>query len=971
MSQKIFIVDGSGYIFRAFHAVAPLNAADGLPTNALFGFTRMLLKLIREADSEFIAVAFDTGRETFRREIYPEYKANREACPEELLPQMPYFRRIVSALGLAAIDAPNYEADDVIGTIVKRASDTNSEVVIVSADKDLMQLISGRVSMWDTMNDRHFASQDVQAKFGVPPEKLGDALALMGDSSDNIPGVDGVGPKTAAQLVNNYGDIEAILNAADRIREDKSLRGREKVSQTIKTSGDLLRLSRRLVEIATDAPLKFHMRSQNPDRSHSSEEETRPGSEQGLSSCGTSAEEVLDCSHIQGQELVASLRRREIHAGELRSLFDRLGFASLKTELEKYLAGRRQSGEVDTGKRLDCYGLVLQDGFSALLERLNSCARFAFDIETTGLDVLSAQVVGVSFCFGAEESHYLPLAHTRSSGAGGELDSIGNAEELLSRQVPPQKAWERLGPILANPKIGKIAQNAKYDLAVLSRSGVIVKGLCFDTMLAAYLLKPDAASFNLTALVDTYIGFENLPLKRVVEFDEVLSSASTFAEVPLEAATNYAAQDAHVTWLLYERLAPQLKEAELLSIFEELEVPLVEVLVAMELHGILLDLDLFAEMSSRLGSELQDLQAKIYDSAGEQFNINSPKQLAQILFERLKLPTKGLKKTKSGISTDASVLEKLAETHELPRRLLEYRSLHKLKSTYVDALPAQVSAVTGRLHTKFNQTGTATGRLSSSEPNLQNIPIQTPEGRRIRAGFVADSGKVLISADYSQIELRLLAHMSGDKVLCQAFNQDQDIHAQTARQILGIPESRSISTEQRRLGKTINFGIIYGMGPFRLARELGITFPEAERFIYSYFEHFPGVKSFFEALQQDAEKLGFVRTLFGRKRFLAEIDSSGRDKGFVARAALNAPIQGSAADVIKRAMIGIHREFERRRIDAALVLQIHDELLVEAESAVCAEACEVVKSQMESAVVLSVPLKVEVGSGKNWEEAHA
>ncbi len=916
-----YLVDGSGYIFRAFYAVASLTAPDGLPTNALFGFTRMLIKLIQQANSSRIVVSFDLGRETFRLDMYPEYKANRSECPPELLQQMPYFKHIVEAMGLPVLSLQGFEADDVIGTLSTRLAAAGDEVIIVSGDKDLMQLVGPHVTVWDTMHDRRFSAPEVREKFGVDPDKVVEVLALMGDSSDNIPGLVGAGPKTATQLIEKYGSVEKVLGAIDEIEADKSIRNRMKIAQGLRDQEAMVRLSRKLVEIDTEAPLEIH-----------------------------TGEQAVHLQSLSIEALREVLTRRAPDATILKDLSARFNF---KTIFDEFLSAST-APQVDILSPVEAYKTIYKDEFPAWMERFKAQSRFAFDTETTSLDVRQAKLVGVSVCWSESEAFYIPLGHVAPERVQLTQDEFVGATKQI---------WE-------DPKIEKVGQNLKYDIQVLAGVELEVKGAAFDTMLAAYLLNPDRGSFNLTVLSEEHLGAARLFGGRVIEFEEVLGECETFAEVLVSPATRYACQDAHYAWLLGIELNQKLEQSGLKQVFQELEMPLVPVLAAMESRGVLLDTGFLGKMSEEFGILIEALRAQVYELAGGEFNLNSPKQLSAILFEKLAIPSKGLKRTKTGISTDSSVLERLSLIHPLPAVLLRYRMLHKLKSTYIDALPAQVSPYTGRLHTRFNQTGTGTGRLSSSDPNLQNIPIQSEEGAKIRQAFIVEDGWRLISADYSQIELRLLAHLSKDESLIRAFQEDVDIHSQTARELLGLGAQSKVSSEQRRLGKTMNFGIIYGMSGFRLARELSISVGEAERYIQSYFDRFPGVRAFFDELERQATEEGFVRTILGRKRIIADIDREGRDRGFASRVAINAPIQGSAADVIKMAMISIDRVIRERVLNMRLLLQIHDELVLECKADILEPAVLLVKEQMEGVMELLVPLKVDAGTGLNWQVAH-
>lgn len=917
MTHKAYLVDGSGYIFRAYYAVAPLTTKDGFPTNALFGFSRMLLKLLQASDSDHVVVVFDAGKRTFRTDMYEQYKANRIELPDDLRKQMPLFREICEALGLLILEKPGFEADDIIGTLTDKLVHAGSEVVIVSGDKDLMQLVGPSVSIWDTMHDRRYRAAEVKEKFGVPPAKVVELLGLMGDSSDNVPGLRGCGPKTALQLIEKFGDVESVLKNVDAIADDSSIRNRKKIAEQIRCDMELVRLSRKLVEIDRNVSIDI----------------PRNGSSAPL-------------SNLDGEDLYARLVRHDLQHEKLRTLLERLEFASLLRDFNMSAANPQPV----TAREGEAYTCVWKKDFPAWLAKLREQQAFAFDIETTALDVFQAQLVGVSFCWSETEAFYIPLAHRAASAA---------------EQVAVPELLEAIKEIFADSDIKKYGQNLKFDITVLEHQGVTVQGVAFDSMIASYLLNPDKGAHNLTVLAADY-------LKRpTIEYTTLVEGKADFRDVPVPQATIYGCQDAHYAWLLQAQLRPLLESKGLTQVFDEIEMPLVCVLSRMERRGIKLDVPLLERMSKDFAEQLVGMEKKLYELAGTQFNLNSPKQLSDILFNKLCLPTKGVKKTKTGLSTDSSVLERLSGLHPLPDAILNYRMLYKLKSTYIDALREQVSSYSGRLHTRFNQTITGTGRLSSSDPNLQNIPIQTEEGRKIRTAFIADPGARLLSADYSQIELRVLAHMSKDGNLISAFKQGIDIHAKTAREIMGLPLNEEIPAELRRIGKTINFGVIYGMGAFRLARELGIPVGVAQSYIENYFERYPGVKEFFARLERDVTSKGYVSTLYGRKRFVSDIDTSDRDQGFVMRAALNAPIQGTAADLMKIAMLKVDQRIRQEKIKLSMLLQIHDELVFECGNSECEQAARLIKDEMESVADFEVPLVVEVGIGNNWQEAHS
>lgn len=916
MQKPVYLVDGSGYIFRAFYAIPNLATKSGFPTNALYGFVKMLAKLIGDVGSHHVVVVFDSGRDTFRKELYPAYKANRNDPPPELVQQFPFFRPLASALGLPVVDCPGYEADDVIATISTKLASEGQTVVVVTADKDLMQLVSDTVSLWDTMRDKRVGRAEVIEKFGVPPERVTDALALIGDTSDNIPGAKGLGPKTAAQILELYSSVEETLAASAEIRENSKIRNRQKIAEVLEQDAELIRLSKVLATVKADVPLDI----------------------------------ILDGEHrkiddLSCQEVVNACKRRKPHNEELRELAEKFEFTSILQGLDHL----NDIGKEPT--KFKCSTIYAKD-FPQWLESFRGQTRFSLDTETDSLDTLSANLVGVSIAWNNAEAFYIPMGHTNSPYPQVTIEDFVSACKGH----------------LENPEIGKIGQNLKFDQQVFKRCGIELDGIVFDTMVAAYLLHPDRRGYGLDQLAKELLDYTTMPYKQVVE------GLDNFSQVSVEKATEYAAEDAIVAFQLEQQLHPRIIEENLQLLLEEIEMPLVSILSQMESRGILLDTEYFQDLSREFETRLIDLERRAEEYAGERFNLNSPKQLAAILFEKLQLPTKGLKKTKTGISTDSGVLETLSHSHPLPGVLLEYRTISKLKSTFVDALLEQISPVTGRLHTKFLQAATGTGRLSSSEPNLQNIPVQGAEGGRIRAGFIAPPDNVLISADYSQIELRVLAHMSGDENLSDAFLRGEDIHERTARLILSKGLDEEVTSEERRIGKTINFGVVYGMSGFRLARELGFSPADGQRFIDEYFAQFPKVKVLFEKLENEGKEKGEVRTLYGRRRILREIDASTRDPGFLARVATNAPLQGTAADLVKIAMIKVTNLLEQQLPSVKLLLQIHDELLFECPKALADQAIDLIKKAMEGvvsegAMPWAFPLKVDIGVGKNWTEA--
>lgn len=906
--DPLYLVDGSGYIFRAYYAVQPLSTSKGFPTNALTGFTRMLAKLLKDIGAGYIAVAFDTGEKTFRHLKYPEYKANRRECPEDLLPQMPYFRRIVDAFGIRSLEKVGFEADDVIATIARRMASSEQKVVIVSGDKDLTQLVNGNIQVWDAMRDVLYDRAAVYEKFGVFPEQMIDYLALVGDSSDNVPGVKGIGQKTATFLLKHFGDTERLLRNTSEIEELSGLRGAKSIRAKIESGIDALRLSRELVSL---------------------DERVSPFDEV------TSVEEFA----WQSADL-----------NNLSLLFDELEFSSMGGLVHSLCGASSprldKDEEEETGP---AYHVVTSATLPDFVERLSSVEAFAFDTETTSLDVKAAELVGMSFSWADGEAYYLPFL----CGDTSEVLSLDEVRSLLI-------------PIFSDPSRKKYGVNLKFDIEVLEEQGFVVRGAAFDAMLCSYVLNPDKRAHGLKALARIYLGRE------MSDFKETINGFEHFGQVPLSAASHYACADADASWSLCQVLEPLLGERDeqhgsLRAVFEDIEMPLVPVLASMERVGFGVDVQVLEALRNEFRQELLEKHKRICSLAGEEFNLNSPKQVSAVLFERLGLPTKGVRKTTSGYSTDANVLQMLASEHPIVSEMLDYREVHKLNSTYVEALLDIVNPETGRVHASFNQAVAATGRLSSSSPNLQNIPIRTPRGRRIRRAFAANQGNVLVAADYSQIELRVLAHLSGDRNLQSAFLAGEDIHLKTARQLFGA-QSRTEQEKKdlRRIAKTINFGIIYGMSAFRLARELGVSRREAQEFIDYYFACYPGVQRYFETLRKNIEQKGFVSTLFGRRRYAQDLDTEGRDAGYTERSLINAPIQGTAAEIIKLSMIRLNERLAAVSEKAKIVLQVHDELIIECEEEGADNIAGVVVEEMQQAVNLEVPLNVSVHVGRYW-----
>ena len=890
--KKLYLIDGSSYIFRAFFGVRQqLSTSNGFPTNALYGFINMLQKVIRDEKPDYLVVAFDSPDKTFRHKIYPNYKANRDAPPEELSRQFPYFEPLVKAYGLSSIRRPGFEADDIIGTLAKKGQQKGLDIVIVSGDKDMMQLISPHIYMLDTMKNKKFMDKEVAEKFGVQADKVVEVMGLMGDSSDHIPGVKGVGPKTAAELIRKFGSIESLYKRIDEV-EKKNLK--EKLERDKENAF----MSRELVSIDTEMDLEF-----NSDLM------------------------------ILGK----------IDSVKLKKMFEEFEFVSF---LEGMQDGTANSLEVD---RSEYKTILTEKSFNDLIESLAKKKSFAFDVETTSKRPVWARLVGISFSFNDGNAFYLPLAHRY----------LGAPEQLEFEVVR-----EKLKQVFEDKSIKKCGHNIKYDLIVMSNEGIALDGVDFDTMIASYLLNPSSRGHGLDALTMEYFGHKNLTYK---EMTGTGSKEIGFDEVEVGRATEYAAEDSDMTWRLKGKLQPQLKDSTL-KLYKEIELPLLEVLAEIELNGVYIDRKHLTELSSKIDKKLLRLEKDIYVLADEQFNINSPKQLSVILFEKLKLPV--VKKTKTGYSTDVSVLGQLALKHKLPEQVLSYRQLAKLKSTYVDALPGEIFKNTGRVHTSFNQTVAATGRLSSSNPNLQNIPIRSDMGKEIRKAFTAEEDNMLLSADYSQIELRILAHLSKDKALKRAFDKGEDVHARTAADIFGGSIGQ-VDEKSRRMAKAVNFGIIYGLSAFGLSRQLNISRRDAQDFIDQYFSLYSSVKDFMGNTITEARECGYTLTMFHRRRYLPDLKSDNRQvRESAERIAINSPIQGSAADLIKVAMIRLSRNLKKIKLNSKMILQVHDELLFECPVQEKKEIESLVRKEMEGAYSLSVPLVVDIGWGKNWNEAH-
>ncbi|MBW2147014.1 MAG: DNA polymerase I [Deltaproteobacteria bacterium] len=888
----LFLIDGSSYFYRAFHAIRGLSrSSDGMPTNAIYGFVRMLMKVIREGKPTHVAIAWDARGPTFRHDIFSDYKANRPEMPEELQVQIPYIRKIVESLCIPSLELPGWEADDIIGTMTRKAEQENMDVVIVSGDKDLMQLVGPHVIMWDTMpqKDIRYDAEGVKRRFGVPPHQVTEVMALAGDKSDNISGVPGIGEKKAGDLIQKFGSVENLLAHLH------DLKG--KMRENLEAHAEDALLSKRLVRIDTEAPLELGPKE---------------------------------------------LKQGEADLQGLDAVFRELEFTQLRRELT-------QKKEIS----YDAYRLANNESaFDALTGRLRAVAEFALDTETTSLDPMKAELVGISVACGIGEAYYVPVGH-RYDG--------------VSKQLSLETLKKKLGPILADESIAKIGQNIKYDLIVLHRHGFELKGIECDTMIASYVLDPSRRSHGLEDLSMDLLGHRMTAYKDVVGTGQ---KAVSFSSVDVTTAMKYSCEDADATLRLAGILLPQLDQAGLRKLFAEVEMPLLEVLAEMEMRGVRVDKMRLRELSLDMENRMSSLEERIYELAGERFLINSHQQLGRILFVKLNLPAVKKTQKKTGYSTDVEVLEQLSPQHPLPGAVLEYRSLAKLKSTYVDALLEMIHPETGRIHTSYNQTVAATGRLSSSNPNLQNIPIRTEEGRHIRQVFIPQEGWVMLSADYSQIELRLLAHLSEDETLCRAFYEGEDIHARTAADVFGV-DLQEVSAELRHRAKAVNFGIIYGQKGFGLSRELGISTREAQDIIDRYFDRYPGVRRYREKVILQAQEHGFVTTLLGRRRMVPEILSPNRVAREAAeRVATNTPLQGTAADLIKLVMIRIAPRIRKEGWKSRMLLQVHDELVFESPPEEIDALEAAVREDMENVMPLKVPLVVDVHRGRNWDEAH-
>jgi len=908
--KPLVLVDGSSYLYRAFHAMPNLSNSRNEPTGAVYGVTNMLRRLLKDYDPEQVAVVFDAPGKTFRDDIYPEYKAHRPPMPDDLRSQIEQIHEIVRAMGLPLLMVEGVEADDVIGTLARQAAAEGRDALISTGDKDMAQLVDGHVELVDTMKDARYDRAGVIERFGVPPERIVEYLALIGDTSDNIPGVPGVGPKTAVKWLTEYGSLDNLIAQAADIKG--------KVGENLRAALGQLPMARQLATILCDVPLEF-----------------RP----------------------------ADLKREPPDTARLRELFHELEFRTWLADLggmnapapAKYGTQKTQEplfSATPTVSHNNYQAIFTEVELDAWIARLEKAELYAVDTETTSLDVMSAEIVGVSFTDRAGEGAYLPLAH-----------EYPDAPAQLNRETTLQK----LKPLLEDPRPRKVGQNLKYDLGVLANHGITLNGIAHDTMLESYILDSTASRHDMDSLALKYLGH------KTIKYEDVAGKGKgqiNFREVPVEQAVQYAAEDADITLRLHQHMWPRLNEIPaLVKLYREIELPLVPVLARIERHGVKIDAVMLRKQSTELAKRMLELEAEAHELAGQTFNLASPMQIQEILFGKLQLPV--LKKTPKGQpSTAEEVLTELALDYPLPRVLLEHRGIAKLKSTYADKLPEMIHPKTGRVHTSYHQAVAATGRLSSSDPNLQNIPVRTEEGRRIRQAFVPEPGYKMVSADYSQIELRIMAHLSQDDGLLQAFAAGSDIHRATAAEVFGVaPEL--VSDDLRRSAKAINFGLIYGMSAFGLAQQLKIERSAAQKYIDLYFARYPGVKAFMDRTRLQAHEQGYVETVFGRRLYLPEINASNQARRqYAERTAINAPMQGTAADLIKLAMLAVDRWIRASGLPMVMIMQVHDELVFEVRADSLEKAKAGIQEHMTGVAKLAVPLVVDVGVGENWDEAH-
>ncbi len=901
----LVLIDGSSYLYRAFHALPPLTNSHGEPTGALHGVLSMIQKLLREEQAPHVAVVFDAPGKTFRDDLYADYKANRPPMPDELRSQVQPILDAVEAMGLPLLRVAGVEADDVIGTLCKNASEAGMSVLVSTGDKDLAQLVNQNVTLINTMNDSRLDRDGVKAKFDVFPEQIIDYLALVGDASDNIPGVPKVGAKTAAKWLNLYSSADGIVENADKIKG--------KVGDSLRENVDQLRLSQELATIREDLEL-----------------------DSGVAELAPTPADTARLRELYGQF-------------ELRSMLNQLdeedGRAVAPTAAS-------DSDEDEAFESRNYETILTWDAFDRWLRKIETAKLTAFDTETTSINYMQAEIVGLSLSVAADEAAYIPVAH----------DYPGAPDQLARDEV-----LRKLQPWLEDDSKKKVGHHLKYDAHILARYDIALRGMQFDSMLESYVLNSVATRHDMDSVARQYLGRET------IHYEDVAGKGAkqlTFNQIDLETAAPYAAEDADITLQLHQTLWKQLGEHDALrSVYTDIEQPLVPILLEMEETGVLVDRKMLSRQSGELAKKMIELEAQAHELAGGPFNLGSPKQLQQILFEKQGLPV--IRKTPKGQpSTAEDVLVELANDYELPAVIIDYRSVSKLKSTYTDKLPLQIAESTGRIHTSYHQAVAATGRLSSTDPNLQNIPIRTPEGRRIRQAFIAPEGQVLLAADYSQIELRIMAHLSADPGLVQAFTDDRDVHQATAAEVFGMALD-DVTDDQRRSAKAINFGLMYGMSAFGLAKQLGIGRGEAQEYVNLYFDRYPGVKAYMDGIREKAAANGFVETVFGRRLYLPEINARNANRRqYAERTAINAPMQGTAADIIKRAMISVHRWLQDERAPARMIMQVHDELVFEVEKDSVADVRDRVIELMNDAATLSVPLKVDAGVGLNWDEAH-
>ena len=887
MSKKrLFLIDGNSFCYRAYYAIRSLSNSKGQPTNAVYGFTAMLNKLVKDEAPDMLAVAFDMKAPTFRHKKFEEYKSHRKPMPDELVSQIPYIKQVVQAYNIPIYEMEGYEADDVLATLAKKAEEKDIDTFIVTGDKDALQLVDSHIKVYSTHKEGLiYDAGKVKEAYGVGPDRITDIMALMGDASDNIPGVKGIGEKTAVELIAEFGSLEKLYENIDKVKSE----AKKKLLSENKESAFL---SKELAVVDIDVPIK-----------------------------------------IDFEDLLL----KEPDNGRLAELFRELEFKSLLKD-------------VTPKETLKSEYILVEDekGLDKLVKDLKKTKEFVFDTETTSEDPVVAKLAGLSFSWEEGVAYY-----------------VGVCDLCETKKLDVKLVLGSLKDILEDEKIKKAGQNIKYDYIVLANYGIRVKGIAFDTMVASYLLNPSKLNHNLEDISIEWLGHKlTTPIQELIGKGK---HAITMDRVDVDKVCRYSCEDSDVTFRLKKILEKELSKKDLDSLFYDVEMPLIEVLARMEMDGITVNSDYLKELSGEMEKKLDKLTGKIYELAGEEFNINSPKQLSVILFEKLKLPV--IRRTKTGMSTDEDALNRLASKHPLPEKLLEYRELSKLKSTYVDNLPALINPATGKIHTSFNQTVTATGRLSSSGPNLQNIPIKTEEGRKIRKAFIpSGKGNLLLSADYSQIELRVLAHFSQDKYLTQAFKDGLDIHSFTASLVFGIKENE-VTKEMRNMAKTVNFGIVYGMSPYGLSQSLGIEVDKAKEFIDAYFERYPDVRQFMENLLEEAREKGYVTTILGRRRYVPEINSQDmRMRSFAERTAINTPIQGSAADIIKVAMIAIQEKIIKGKLSSRMILQVHDELVFDVPKDELKDLHDIVKDGMENVISLKVPVEAHIETGKNWLE---